>query len=242
MNSTGVIIGSAIGYGIVQATIGFPITYIVMRKQFKLRSELRQAWIAYIKAVLVFCILHLLGLVPPTDSSSALGAIFFLLFPVSISAAVIYLTHRSIPIGNTSNLQNSGRSELFSHLIKAKRFNVYDNSLPVPSGTSTGIRTVSCSKLEIRAFRCLIFVWIICLGILAFAGYAKYNESLNAEFVVENSKNEIACKNEWMGRFESCNVKTDSSSKQCFEQLKTELPSVFRLPRGGVYATSFSFC
>jgi hypothetical protein len=85
-----------LGDALFAAVIFFPLTCLAMKSQFTLRGSLGKAWRPFGYSVVLLTVAQFIeiGTRVSQDVQTAAGLVCFLLVPIMICAAVIYLTYR----------------------------------------------------------------------------------------------------------------------------------------------------
>jgi hypothetical protein len=87
-----------LGGALFSAAVFFPLTFVAMKSGVRLRGTLGRAWWPFGYSLGLLTVAQWIELATKSPQEDVLGAtslIWFLLVPISVCAAVIYLTYRS---------------------------------------------------------------------------------------------------------------------------------------------------
>ena len=87
-------IAFAVGSALVTTVICFPMTYLAMHKQFKLRGKIG-SWKPFLSSLFALATMELFGLSP--DTNSIAGTMMFLVVPITVCGLILYFTYRTPP-------------------------------------------------------------------------------------------------------------------------------------------------
>ncbi len=198
-----IFIAASIGEGLGSGTIGFPIAYLAMRKQYRLLSEV--PWRPYVKSCFLLSFMHFFGVTPSANTLS--DETISILESIGICAFVLYFTFRS-GSDSASNFIPIANAEILLPLSSNKLQDEVGN-----------MSEINCSKIEIRAYRFLVLVWIFCLCIFAFFVYSKYQVDTYGKTYVEIARKLVSCQSSFINGIDSCHSATDAGSSDCLKQL-----------------------
>lgn len=185
----------AFGEGLASSLLFFPLTYLALSRQLGVKfSNIK---IIVLLLLTAFCI----GLIDSmlrigfADVNPYLDLFAHLGIPIIASATVIFAAHKT-----SSNT-------------------IIERAAPATDGASvTAMR--ECTTSEITAFRFVVISWVVSLGILTFAGYARHEGTVYWDGAKQLANDYIECSRMVMRHESTCNIATDSAIRQCNKQVE----------------------
>jgi hypothetical protein len=194
-------ISHALGSGVGTAIIWFPITYVAMRKQFKLKT-LTKLWRPFWGCVVTFSILLYLFGQPPIDSFES--AIMFMMLPIFVSASVLYWTSRE------TVSKQPVRQESKSHLTEDA------DATAIAIATQDTAQPISVnSPKEMIAFRFLMLAWGMGLLALIISGASHLVAEQKQMKISAIAAVSGACINKVMKATHDCQIPYTESDGTC---------------------------